>query len=339
MDKTKALLILIVVVLLVIVVPIAFEGKLISPISNEADIKIIVLDEFTNNPVREAKVSLDGGSETLTSSDGSITFSSVEFGEHRVRVEYKEQVKDETITVSLTENQFTITIPAPKTIDVKILDTETGNPVKNQEIYMDGKKIGSTTQNGDIMIRDVMPGTYVLSLDKVKTSPNTKLTVYATGDSYTVSVDMPNPLFTVAGKLESSMIPGNTNKATVEIANTGKISSEGTIAVVLEYQEEPFKLIDKDIISFGEIPATGIPVEKESRALSNPWLVYEDVVIVVFDKNEYIPERDWSVQLSVPKDAISSWVSQSMNYCNQNAKDCAEIAGIFAGTLIKTALA
>ena len=53
-------------------------------------------------------------------------------------------------------------------------------------------------------------------------------------------------------------------------------------------------------------------------------------------QTRYLPQRDLSIELKVPQSFVEEWVSEAKDWCAQEKEECAKVAGIFVGNVIKT---
>lgn len=310
-------------------------------VEREFSIKIKVKDELTGDTIENAKIKLDGLYKGETSSNGILELKDVGEGSHNLEIEYNGVSKDKTVEVTLTKRSFEIEIKAPRTVILEVKDEETGKLVNNVRVSLDGIEKGYTTQDGTLKIENILPGSYRTSI---------AIPGYGTIDAgyidvniqprVKVMIDMPNPVFSVGATIKEELqLPSFDEKgiATVELYNGGDVSSEDTLAIVSVYTIEDGKisLLDQCLIRFGGI-SKGEMKSKESRELDTSYWKDDDITVVVFDRNKYIPEQDFAVKLNLPGSTVDNLIEDAASYCSQSKEECAKVAGVFVGNVIKT---
>jgi len=321
-------------------------GQCPPPEENKIDITIKVIDESTGKTISGADIYFDGESIGMTAYDGTKKVSNTLEGSHVVRVVYKDSEVTRYIDV-YPEKIFEIRIQLPIDATLTIIDEETKKPVINENVYLDDILKGSTLQTGEVLIKDVIPGDYTLSLNEVIGKPSRRITIQRT--TLTIEVDMPNPEFS-ASALECWDWWGvfdEIGKCAVELKNMGEVDSDSTAVLLLIYtvdtktNEISEKPITEKLLDFGNIAPGAYKVRRETDEMSEfIWGPKEDVVAIVFDRQRYMPQNENVIsEVSIPSNLITEWVLEAKDYCSANPERCAKIAGIFVGNVIKTAAA
>ncbi|MFH1978280.1 MAG: hypothetical protein ABIJ92_03065 [Candidatus Aenigmatarchaeota archaeon] len=310
------------------------------------DIIISVTDEYTNNPVEEAKVYLDGAFELFTSYNGEAVIKDVVEGDHIIRAEYKQDSKDRNVQITSDEKKFSLTLIVPKTITIKIIDSETGESVDGEEVYLDGQYKGTTIQTGEVIIEDIVPENYIVSLDRVTTLPSVTLPVVGMENYYTVNVDMPNPSFLVDLSCDESggacsISDWVSGICKVGVTNIGQVESQSTVVLLMIYTIEDDELslhpIASKTLNFGDVSAgESSDLLSTENICEFTWGIQEDAVAIIFDRNKYVPEnRNVIQEITAPKSLINRWIDDAKSLCSEDLERCGKIAGIVVGNAIK----
>jgi hypothetical protein len=303
-----------------------------------ADIK--VKDELTNNPIENVEIYLDGTYKGKTNSLGAFKITDIKEGSHSLEINYKTVSKSQNIQVSFTQTNFEVKIKAPRTVELMIKDKETGKAVKDVRTYLNGIEKGITTQEGTLKLVDILPDNYRVTVD---------ISGYGTLDAgymdittqqqITTSVDMPNPILlptaTMVWNAWSTAV-----KCSIKALNTGNIATKGPVALCLVYEivnNTPI-LKGSDSILFANIASNSESPYKETKEISVPWnpLTKEDIVIIFFDTYDYLPSQQETLTLQTSSSFASQVLQDVYNYCSASPEKCAEIAGTFVGSILKS---
>lgn len=296
--------------------------------------QIEVDDALTSDPVEGATVYFDGSRVGTTSADGSYTVDDIEAGSHTVRVTYNSVEETRQVSVSLDNTNFALEMEVPRDIELTLTDTETGKPVSEEQVYLDGSQQGYTSTAGTITLENVMPGSHTVSLQNVNPTPSTNIDVGADTD-VSASVDMPNPTFKISAHPETGLLDSIGDvKISLDIYNNGNAPSQDTTALVLDYRVKNDELVrvDSDII---DLSPRSIPIGRKatgtSEGLDNNVLQEEYFVILVFDGSTYFPEDAATTDVSLEKNWVEERVTDITNWCADDPDQCAEISGTLAG--------
>src|SRR3990172_12426087 len=279
------------------------------------DISIKVVNEYTNEPIEGAVIYLDGSDVGVTNQDGTKIIKNVLKGSHNIEAIYK-SISSKTAIEVFSASNFNVKIKAHISVKLTIRDLESSNAVKNVRVYLDGSYKDTTLSTGEVVIKDVLPGTYTLSLDEVTGRPSARITI-GTESSLNIEMDMPNPdLKLSSGRFETSLwFTGERGQCKdVKAINTGDVQSEFTVAVCLVYQIKDNKtyFLGADSHSFGSVAARGESPSWNSKIFEETKTLYEeDAVIVFYDTNDYIPTTDWSLRLNIPNSFIEQWTLEA----------------------------
>lgn len=327
--------------------PLTQKNKVI----NEVDYEVKVNDEFTGKAIGNAEIYLDGKLVGKTSSDGKFTIPSVEFGKHNLRAEYKGKISDIlNKDVSEINNNAILYIEAPKTITLTIKDSETGNPIDRENIFLksiDGKASFSTMRtddNGKVKFEEISPGDYTVSIESYNANPSSSIEIKSE-DDVLVNLDMPNPRFrgSMSCDTTSPLLRDSWIECKVSIKNEyyrrGMDSTDTSVLVVLYTKKkgEDFKNVNRQLLNFEDIQ-----IGKEETLPTKSFYEYSrfdeetKVIAIVYDGWKYTPE-DYSkiggIELS--QDLFDKLTTNAVDWCANNIGECAEgaktIAGIFAG--------
>ncbi|MBS3086143.1 hypothetical protein J4422_00385 [Candidatus Pacearchaeota archaeon] len=327
------------------------EGDLSKEVKviNEIDYEVKVVDKLTGKNLESAEVYLDGKLVGKTSSDGKLMIESLEFGKHYLRAEYKNE-KSDVLTKEVTEsdNNITIQIIAPRTINLELKDSETNKPIDNENVFLksiDGKANFNpilTTDEGKAQFNDVLPGDYVISIERFPNKPADMVTI-SSNDLITAEVDMPNPRFTgsmvcdaTKPFLQSSYLVCNVNLKNSNYERA--LDSTDTSVLVTVYSREndedfDFKIIGHQLLDFGKINV-GQSTSKETTRFDeySRFDAETKIIATVYDGWKYTPENNKQIggnQLS--QDLFDKLTTNAVNWCANNVGECVEAGTKVAG--------
>lgn len=322
-------------------------------------IEVKIVDELTNNPVKDGEIRLDGAYKGKTSASGTLEIKDVKEGTHTIDIEYKQISTNEAIDVTSDQRSFTVRIKAPRSVTLKLKDSETGKPIvgysvllKNSEIY---RSIDDTDDYGRVEIKDVLPGNYKLEVvnaprDIHARSDPSKLITIGRGSSIDAEVDMPNPKFegTINCEQKGCIFCDkygvcDVKLTNVESSNENTIRSEHTLVFLFVFVEEEkgsgdyeLKTVGKHILDFGSL-SPGESKTKTSENLNEfAWNKEEIVVAVIVEGWTYTPENQKNVgEVKVPTSQLEKLTERVISYCKQNPQVCADVARkIIAGVMV-----
>ncbi|MEK6854681.1 MAG: hypothetical protein AABX73_00480 [Nanoarchaeota archaeon] len=321
------------------------ESKVVS----EVDYQVKVEDKLTKESLEYAEIYLDGKLVGKTSSDGELVIENVEIGRHNLRAFYKGEESD-VLTKDVTESDkvIVIYITAPRTITLELKDSETNKPVDNENVFLksiDGKAKFNpilTTDEGKAQFSEVLPGDYVISIERFPNKPADMVTIGAS-DLITADVDMPNPKFRgsmicnpTSPLLGDSWIECNVNIKN-EDYNRGMNSIDTSVLVILYTKKkgEDFKNVGQQPLYFEDIS-----VGKDETRTTKKFYEYSrfdeetKVLAIVYDGWKYTPE-DYSkiggIELS--QDLFDKLTTNVVDWCASNVGECVEGAVKVAGTI------
>jgi hypothetical protein len=197
-----------------------------------------------------------------------------------------------------------------------IKDVETNSLVKSVAVYVDGIEMGTTTQQGTIMLNAISVGQHRLSVTyagygKIDVG---YFTVEKNAASLSMTVDMPNPKLTIA--LDASQWLSGLNQvgqATVTIGNQGNVPSEDTMALIIVYDRTSRTVLGQDLIRLGSL-AKGETVTKKSAVLDFSYWHGECVLAVLLDGSEYLPNQDLRTSIETSGSQLDDLVLAVGNY-------------------------
>lgn len=300
-------------------------------------ITVSVSDELTGNPVKSAAVYVDAVYKGETSAGGSLEISDVKDGTHEIEVQYKGSSESKSISVTQTTTSFSLSIPVPRTITLSVSDEGTGLPVDGINIYVDDALRGATTQTGELIIEDILPGRHKASLDVPGyTQMVEKYIDVGVQESVPLAIDMPNPSFVVTAKVDTWWWFDEKGRVTVTLANMGELPSEGTIAVVFVYRMDTYQKIAERIIPFGQIPPypqSGSSPSEDTGEINE--FVYgptEEAVVIVVDKSKYVPQDEQGMtRISNSISVVGQALRDAIEWVRNNPQIIGTIAKIFIG--------
>lgn len=300
-------------------------------------ITISVVDELTGDPVKDAVVYLDGSYKGETAMNGSLEISEVKDGSHEIEARYKGSSESKSVTVTQTTTSFNLSIPVPRTVVLKVKDEGTDLPVNDARVYLGGKEVGWTTQDGTLTVEDILPGSYRVTIN---------VSGYGTLDAGYIdigiqpqveaTVDMPNPSFVVTAKVDTWWFFDEKGKVTVTLTNMGELPSEGTIAVVFVYEMDTYQKIAERTIPFGQIPPypqSGSSISEDTGEMSEfVWGPTEEAAVIVVDKSKYVPQDEQGMtRISNSVSVVGQALRDAIEWVRDNPEIIGTIAKIFIG--------
>lgn len=310
-------------------------------------ITISVSDELTGGPVEDAAVYVDAVYKGETSAGGSLEISDVKDGQHQIEVRYKNLSTEESIMVTQTATSFSLSIPVPRTITLTVNDEKTGFPADGIDTYVDDTLKGTTTQAGELIIEDILPGTHKVSLDVPGyTQMVEKYIDVGVEESIPLTIDMPNPSFVVTAELNSWydwLHLDEKGRVIVTLTNMGELPSEGTIAVVFVYRMDTYQKIAERTITFGQIPPypqSGSSKSEDTGEMSEfVWGPTEEAVVIVVDKSDYVPEDEQGMtKISNSVSVVGQALRDAIEWVRDNPEIIGKIARIFVGDALDVLL-
>ncbi|GAI31020.1 unnamed protein product, partial [marine sediment metagenome] len=257
--------------------------------------------------------------------NGSLEISEVKDGSHEIEARYKGSSESKSVTVTQTTTSFNLSIPVPRTVVLTVNDEETGFSVDGIDIYVDDALRGTTTQTGELIIEDILPGRHKVSLDVPGYTQMVERHIdVGVQESVPLTIDMPNPSFVVTAKVDTWYDLWHLDekgKVTVTLTNMGELPSEGTIVVVFVYRMDTYQKIAERTIPFGQIPpypqsgsSTLGDTGEISEFVRGPT---EEVAVIVVDKSKYVPQDEQGM----------TRISNSVSVVGQALRDAIEWVG------------
>jgi hypothetical protein len=215
-----------------------------------------------------------------------------------------------------------------------IRDSDTNTLVEGVTVYIDGKKVDSTTQQGTVMLETVSIGQHKISItyETFGEIDVDYITVNKDTRDLSLLVDMPNPVFQVSASVTTTLgLFDEYGHVKINLANTGDIASQDTIALVLVYlEDDATNPIATRIVNFGNVAAGAQPLQEEARDISEfVWGTGERVAVVIIDRWKYTPQNNNIVtQVQVPVGFAEQVVQQVFTYLQQHPEIIGTIAKI-----------
>jgi hypothetical protein len=213
-----------------------------------------------------------------------------------------------------------------------IIDSETGYLVKNVKVFVDGKDMGYTTQQGTILLSPVSVGQHRISIVYAEYGMIDVgyITVERSTSSLQLIVDMPNPKLILSVSVDEWLKwvvpPDEVGQATVTVGNVGNLPSKSTMALIIVYDAETSQVIDHDLIRLGSI-AIGESVCQKSKELDTSYWHDEYVFVVLFDGSEYLKGSDLKDLVSAPGSVLDDVARYIANYLAEHPEIIGKIIG------------
>lgn len=250
---------------------------------------------------------------------------------------------EETITTTTTTT--TTTIPR---FDVTFYleDSETGKPIKGENVYFDDERKGSTSEIGSLTITNILQGWHTISLDDVNTMLKRDVNIQS-GDDQIIKFDMPNPILVLGEVVPEEIFwcenrPCTRFDVTITVRNDGNLDAKDVVAIVsvynLDSQDNPTgsPYSQKELV-FVSIPRQSSRTEK-IEDLDRSWWRKQRVFVVLLDTYEYSPTKDITKNISPDVNIAEKIVQDSIQYCSGHVMECIgkgiKTAGAFAKLLL-----
>ncbi len=302
-----------------------------SKVDQKFVIEIYVLDELSNLPLADAEVYLNGAYVCRSDSNGICRIQDVKEGSHNLMIKYIKEEKNQQIRVDQSSTRFQFVLKAPRTITVRLVDTETRKPIQGVKIFIEGSQLSFTSRlptddQGRTTIESIPPGDYQVRLENIPFVPSKLLSV-GSSSSVEVDVDMPNPRLTGSLKCQESGILDRFGTCTVTLSNLRHerpISSQGTVVLLFVYIDN--QLQETDIMNLGDIPVGGSVTKVSNQLKSFRFGVQETVIAVILEGWRYTPESQTQIgEYNAPPSLVASAVRGITQYCGQNPDICVKV--------------
>jgi len=214
--------------------------------------------------------------------------------------------------------------PTPHaTVKLQVTDIETGKFVDSVPIFVDGKDIGTTTQNGELEIENLEYGRHKISIDQYHEQE-----INVSGDmTLSIIIDMPNSILEATINVKADYITfRELGRISITLSNTGQIASQNTIALVFIYVEPDLEApATNRTVDFGNIEVDMQPVTKEIVGIDSfVWPNVERVAVVIIDQSKYIPE---DTQVLSQEPTLPWFITEIQDHTHAYIKEHPEITG------------
>lgn len=316
------------------------------------DISVKTVNEYTNEPIADADVYLDGSIACKTGQDGACIIKNTLKGSHNLEATYKGISSKISIDVSPTIN-FNVKIKAPVDVMLTVKDTETNNFVKATKISLEdrnGKSIvtDTTTQEGTVLVKDIIPAEYRLSVyipdeQGLTTSWPSQYKSIGFEKQATIEVDMPNPDLKVSVTTHQNFWHTEFY-CDITVTNNGNYVSKVPMAICALYEKDniniskPVSFVGSSTALFRDIAANGGSEMVETPKINKAWnpVTSQDVVVIIYDSNPYGPDRTQDVAMQTSQNFGARVVSDTYAYCSSNQEKCIKLGASFVSDIIKS---
>lgn len=156
------------------------------------------------------------------------------------------------------------------------------------------------------------------------------ITVKKGTEQLTSYVDMPNPQLIVSAAPKEWLRGFNeVGMVTVEVSNVGEVPSEDTMTLIIVYDAEDEKTLSQDLMRIGSIAVGEKSDPKESDILDTSYWHDEYILVVVFERNRYFPERDLRTMIDAPGSIVDDLVNEVKDYLVEHPEVLGKIADVF----------
>ena len=317
------------------------------------DVSVKAINDYTNEPITGADVYLDGSIAGKTGQDGTCIIKNVLKGSHNLEIIYNNEYSSSKMQKDFTYsvNNVDVRIKAPVDVMLTVKDTETNNLVKATKISLEDRNdktmvTQTTTDQGTVLIKDIMPGEYRLSVhipieqgqEVVEPSQYGKI---GFEKQITIVVDMPNPNLFISVDTSQNWIHTEFY-CDITITNNGNFVSKVPMAVCLLYEKDKINntkqpsLVNSGTALFRDIAGNG-GSEKERATISkspNP-LTEQSVVVVVYDSNSYGPDKRQEISMQTSENFGARVISDAYSYCTGQPDKCLKIGATVATEAVK----
>lgn len=216
-------------------------------------------------------------------------------------------------------------------LTLTLQDSETSKLVSGVTVYLDGKVMGSTTQQGTILLNTVSIGKHLVSISYEGFGNIEVGYVDAEKNSNALSllVNMPNPKLSATLSMREWLSGFNEiGEATVTVANQGQITSKNTMALVMVYDVEDHAVISQDLVRVGSV-AIGEMASKKSSQLDTSYWHDEKTIAIIIDGSDYISEINLSTSISSAGSFADDLAREALAYLADHPEIIGKIVAIF----------
>lgn len=219
----------------------------LDPLPTTGDIYVTVYNDYTNNAISGATVTLNGTSKT-TSSSGTANFYDISYGTYTVKATkggYYSSSKSATILRSNSSTNVSIyltPIPTSGDITVYVRDSET-NALLSGATVTDGSRTKTTDSSGSATFysRPFKTYTFTASLDGyVSNTGSCTISTSNINDTITIYLEKQNTDITVDSSINGVIFQGSTIIVPATVSNVGDIdfTPDNPITVTIRASDE-----------------------------------------------------------------------------------------------------
>ena len=225
-------------------------------------------------------------------------------------------------------------------ITLTLTDKITNSKARNERVYIDGVEVGTTTEQGTIVLEALAIGQHRVSVER--SGPGYKLvdvgyfTVEKDSVTASLRVDMPNPELSVTLETimlqEGMILPKKGGKASISVRNMGERESTNTLALVTVYDIVAGRVTLQELWRLETIPVG----ETRSGATGT---IYTDkmysgsagedyVFVVIFDDSDYLPDKSLESVINHKGSITDALVDAVNNYVNADSRVSGKIVDV-----------
>lgn len=138
-----------------------YNGRTVILIIGVPITAVVFAESQAGKALEGVEVYSDSSLKCITDKNGICWFHEKE-GSHFILLQGKYLYKEELVNVDRISNSFRFEVQRRIAIDIKVVGTELGSPIKNAEVEVDGSLIGSTDAEGRLAA-EVLEGKHVFT--------------------------------------------------------------------------------------------------------------------------------------------------------------------------------
>jgi hypothetical protein len=309
-------------------------------------VTVKAVNDYTSELITGADVYLDGSIVCKTGQDGACIIKNIIKGSHNFEVIYKQNNQDYSSSkipkdVSSTSS-LEIRVRSPIEVNLLVKDELTSTPVDNTEVFLNDKSFGTTSQDGTLRLKGIIPGTYDFSIVVPNYGKLPVKSLSITNQPITATVDMPRPNLKVTVVKEESYWPYCTALKTclrciVTATNIGKITASNPVAICAMYEisNGTTKPIGYTQVQLGPLAPDASNSQRSEDSVDYNYFSTTDkeIAVVVFDNDKYVPSLQTKLNLELGGNLAGKVMEGLASFCSSNPDVCIKAVGVVASGL------
>lgn len=292
----------------------------------------LTLTDEQGQPVSATRVLVDGIDR---GSGVSISITGLSTGSHTLTIYIDDAQFTKTFYFG---GQDTVTIQLKSRITLNLSDTETGVAIDAIDVYVDGTKKGTTTQDGQLDLTNISPGRHRVGLDVPGAQGMVERYIdIGEEDQVSLTVDMPNPSFvTTVSVTDKYGLLDQRMDIKVTLKNMGDVSSQDTTALVFVYHGDDLENVkDSAMLDFGNMASGGLSIDQEATNLDSSYWHGNRIFVVVVDGWKYTLQSGTIVaEVSTPESQLTQLAGWAGEYLEAHPEIVGKIVSMFLSKIL-----